>query len=274
MKLRKITSLTALISFILLMITSVILYIVPQGRVAYWSDWRLWGLSKTEWGNLHINLGVLFLITIFLHIYYNWTPIVNYLKNKAKELVFFTKNFNIALVLTLITIFGTYFLVPPFSTILNISEHIKDNAALKYGEPPFGHAELAPLKSLINKTGLDPAASLDALKKAGIRFNSADEIVLDIASKNDITPKTLFEAMTPEKKQGDPVSLPATPPPGTGSKTFSQFCEQFGIDAAATADTLRLKGFKIDPDKKIKELAADNQISPIELYDVIKGIQQ
>jgi hypothetical protein len=40
MKLRKITSLTALLSFVLMLVTSIILYIVPQGRVAYWADWR------------------------------------------------------------------------------------------------------------------------------------------------------------------------------------------------------------------------------------------
>ena len=51
MKMRKITSLTAALSFLLMVLTSIILYIVPQGRVAYWADWRLWGLSKTDWGN-------------------------------------------------------------------------------------------------------------------------------------------------------------------------------------------------------------------------------
>ena len=78
MKLRKITSLTALLAFILMLLTSIILYIVPQGRIAYWSDWRLFGLSKTDWGNLHINLGFLFLIAIGLHVYYNWKPLMAY----------------------------------------------------------------------------------------------------------------------------------------------------------------------------------------------------
>lgn len=72
MNMRKITSLTAALSFMLMVLTSVILYIVPQGRVAYWADWRLWGMSKTDWGNIHINLGLLFLLAGFLHIYYNF----------------------------------------------------------------------------------------------------------------------------------------------------------------------------------------------------------
>jgi hypothetical protein len=79
MNIRRITSLTAALSFLLMVLTSIILYIVPQGRVAYWADWKLWGLTKTDWGNIHINLGLLFLIALFIHIYYNWKPLINYL---------------------------------------------------------------------------------------------------------------------------------------------------------------------------------------------------
>jgi hypothetical protein len=46
MNLRKITSLTAILAFFHLMFTSVVLYIVPPGRVAYWSDWHFLGLKN------------------------------------------------------------------------------------------------------------------------------------------------------------------------------------------------------------------------------------
>lgn len=85
-----------LVSFVVLVLTSIILYIVPQGRVAYWADWHLWGMTKTEWGNLHINLGFLFLFAGLLHIFYNWEPIKAYMKNRAKELRVFTPSFNVA----------------------------------------------------------------------------------------------------------------------------------------------------------------------------------
>ena len=97
MNIRRLTSLTALLSFLLLLITIIVLYIVPQGRVAYWADWRLWGLTKEQWGDIHINIGLLFLLSIFLHIYYNWKPLLTYLKNKARELKVLTAEFNAAL---------------------------------------------------------------------------------------------------------------------------------------------------------------------------------
>ena len=64
MKIKRITSLTALISFILLLLNSIVLYITPHGRIAYWADWRLWGLTKTEWANQHIIIGILFFLAI------------------------------------------------------------------------------------------------------------------------------------------------------------------------------------------------------------------
>ena len=76
MSLRKITSLTAALAFCVVVVTSVILYIVPQGRVAYWADWRLWGLTKEQWGDVHITVGLLFLLALVLHLFYNWKPLL------------------------------------------------------------------------------------------------------------------------------------------------------------------------------------------------------
>ena len=82
---RRITSLTALIAFIMVIITFLVLYIVPQGRIANWADWRLIGLSKDQWGAIHTNMGTLFLIAIGFHIYFNWTPIKTYFKDRKKN---------------------------------------------------------------------------------------------------------------------------------------------------------------------------------------------
>jgi hypothetical protein len=131
MNVRRITSLTALLSFLLLFVTLVVLYIVPQGRVAYWADWRLWGLTKEQWGNFHINVGLLFLLSMFLHIYYNWKTLLSYFKSKTRRLKVLTREFNAALMLTLTFAIGTYFELVPFSWVLQLNDHLKDAAAVK-----------------------------------------------------------------------------------------------------------------------------------------------
>ena len=193
MTLKKITSLTLLIAFVLLIFTSVILYIVPQGRVAYWADWHLLGLSKTQWGNLHINLGVLMLIAGLLHIYYNWKPITTYLKNRAKQVKVFTPSFNMALAITLFTAIGTYYEIPPMSTIISVGESIKDRGAVRYGEPPYGHAELSSLKLFAKKQDLDLDKSIQLLMGARVSVSGPEETLAAIADANNMTPMQVYE---------------------------------------------------------------------------------
>ena len=73
---RKVTSLTLIIAGFIEIVTSVVLYIMPAGRVAYWADYQLFGLSKTEWGDIHITVGTLLLIVASIHVYLNWRPIM------------------------------------------------------------------------------------------------------------------------------------------------------------------------------------------------------
>lgn len=269
MNLRKITSLTAFLSFIVLLLTSIILYIVPHGRVAYWSDWHLWGLTKTQWGNLHINVGFLFLFAMFLHIYLNWKPIVNYLKNASKNVVVFTGNFNVAMALLILFSLGTLFNIPPMSWILNLNDSIKEAAIDKYGEPPYGHAELSSLKILTKKTELDLDESLERLRKAGINFQDESQSVLEVAELNQMTPKEIFSIMKPEPVSGEVPSLPKNPQPGLGKKALNELCEQYGLDVTEVIQILKDNNIAADENMSLKAIAEKNQTSPIDVYTIL-----
>ena len=195
MTFRKIISLTAMVSFMVLILTSIVLFIQPHGRVAYWVDWRLWGFSKTQWDSTHINTGILFLITIVLHVYYNWKSILSYLKSRVGQIRVFNMNFNAALLITFLVVCGTVKGIPPFSWVMNLNESIKESAVKTYGKPPYGHAELSSLKTLAFRMGLDLDRSIQGLKAAGINFESVNQRILDIARSNGKTPKQVFDAM-------------------------------------------------------------------------------
>ena len=273
MNIRKITSLTMLISFVLELVTSVILYIVPQGRVAYWSDWRLWGLSKSQWGDLHINLGILFLLAAFLHLYYNWKPIIAYMKNKAKELKIFTTDFNIALVVSVIVCIGTFFNIPPMSTVLDFSESIKDAAAQQYGEPPYGHAELSSLKLFAKKTDLDLKAATTLLNKAGIKGVDDKITLAELAKINQTNPKALFKIMKPAQiKSDEEISFPDSPPSGFGNKTLAEICATYNLHIPTVIRDLGTRGITARPEQTFKEIAADNDTDPHALFEVLHGL--
>lgn len=274
---RKITSLTAFLSFFMMLLTSVVLYITPQGRVAYWADWRLLGLSKEQWGAIHINVGFLFLLSLALHIYYNWSPIVLYLKNKAKQLRLFTREFNVALAVTVLFILGTYFEMPPFSTIIHISDDLKAAAAKKYGEPPYGHAELSSLVSFSQKVGLDWRAGMASLQKAGFRVDRETQTLKEIAQINQVPPQRIYAAMLPAAAgstapSGTTPTLPETPEPGTGSLTLADFCTKYHLKVDFVVKELQTNHLTAKPGLTLKKIAEINQTSPLEVYEKLKSI--
>ena len=272
MNLRKIVSLTMLVSFALCVLTSVVLYITPHGRVAFWSNWRFWGLSKTQWSDLHLNLGILLLVAGFLHIYYNWRPITAYLKDRARHMRIFTAEFNIALLLAVVVGVGTVYRIPPMSSILDLSESIKEAAALKYGEPPYGHAELSSLKMFAQRCGLDLSKSVELLRQAGIKFENENQTIAAIAAANSLTPKQVFDIIktaTQNQKAGVTAGLPDTPPPGFGRKKFADICREYRLNCPQIKEELASRGIKVEPNQTIKEIAAGNGIDPFALFEII-----
>ena len=277
MNIRKITSLTAALSFVLMVLTSIVLYIVPQGRVAYWADWHLWGLSKTEWGNIHINLGLLFLFSLFLHIYYNWKPLVSYLKNKGRRFRLFTREFNIALIVTLAFAAGTYLMIPPFSWVMALNDHFKESGAATYGEPPYGHAELSSLQTLAKRMNLDLEKSMNLLEKAGYRVADASETLASIGRRHEVTPQQIFMVIQPAKtdagpRTGEKAGLPESPVPGTGNATLADFCVQYRLNMKTVVRRLGDRGIKAAEAATLKQIAEDNRIASLDLYQVIREI--
>ena len=273
MTMRKITSLTAFLAFLLTILTSVVLYIEPEGRVAYWSNWSLWGLSKEEWGAIHINLGTLLVLALALHVYYNWKPITNYLKTKAKQMRVFTGDFNVALLLCLVVGLGTYFEIPPMSTFLGWSESFKTAASDKYGEPPYGHAELSSLASFSQKMGLDAQEALANLQKAGLKAESADQTLKDLALENGVSPQEIYLIMAPpagEDTDLTPSDLPPDPPTGIGKLPLNEFCATYGLDTKSVLSGLAQANIKAEETMTIKEIAAENNTSPMDVYMLIR----
>lgn len=267
---RKITSLTLLLSFLVLVLTSIVLYVVPEGRVAYWSDWRWLGLGKKQWGDIHINAGFLFLAAGCVHLWYNWKPVVAYLSATATARPIVTPALIAALALNLAVLAGTLLNLPPFSSILAFGHWFKEAAAIKHGEPPYGHAELSSLALLAKRTGLDPAEADANLNRAGIRFADPEQSLLAIARNNSTTPKVVFEAMqSPASNTVSMQPFPDQPFPGMGRMTLAELCRHYGLDQQRIVAHLTGTGMSVDPNKSLKEIAAANNTDPHALFGLI-----
>jgi len=119
------------------------------------------------------------------------------MKNRMKEIRVFTPSFNIGLLITAVVAVGTYFNVPPMSTVVQIGSHFKQSAAEKYGEPPCGRAELSSLEKFSQKESIDLGKALDLLKEAGLQVEDADQARIAIARANGTTPQQIYAIIKP-----------------------------------------------------------------------------
>jgi hypothetical protein len=279
MNTRRIISLTALLSFVIMLISSIVLFVVPQGRIAYWANWTLAGLDKEQWNAIHINTGFLFLAALGFHIYMNWRAIKTYLNTRSKEFRLFTKEFNVALAITATCVIGTYASIPPFSTLLDLSGTLKASAASTYGEPPYGHAELSTLAGFSEKMKLDVAQSIERLSSAGYAVTGPDQTLKAIATTHGVSPAQVVEIMAPHWAQTDKTfGSPAkgersnSTAEGLGKLTLKQLCQRDSLDLDRVIQSLRDAQIKADSSTKLKVIAEKHGLTPHELYDTINTL--
>jgi hypothetical protein len=100
----------------------------------------------------------------------------------------------------------------------------------------------------------------------------ADQTLLEIARRNEMSPQGLFEVMQPDEKPSKAARvLPDEPPQGFGRLSLSDVGKKYGLDLDAVLAALEGQGITAAPAAAIKEIAEQHGLSPGEIYVVIKG---
>ena len=195
-RLRRFTSLALTLTSLLLAITGIILYVMPHGRIAYWNDFRIWGLGKDPWTSLHLILALLFIILATTHAVLNIKPLVRYLKSKVALLA-------VAVGTVLLFVVTAVVDAPPSSWLMSGSECAK--TGWDEPSPPMPHFEMQSLKAVAGYHGEDVEDLIDKLAKGGVDDARPEETIGEVAERTGKTPATLYEMMG-----GSPDSKPFT----------------------------------------------------------------
>lgn len=119
------TSFGLFLSFFMILVSGVILYIGPSGRSPGAVGWSMIGLTKPEWQSQHIIFGFVFSLISLCHLFLiNWKTFFSYLKTKTTEGLKSPAEFLVIIVLVLLSGIGTYYKVQPFSGILEFGKSI------------------------------------------------------------------------------------------------------------------------------------------------------
>lgn len=266
---KKITSLSLGISFLIMSYTGIMLFVTPLGRVAYWSDWHLLGLTKTQYAQLHTTSMLTMLFFAVWHIYYNWKPIVSYLKNTEKKISFTKKEFVIALLINFFFVAGTLYPVHPMKAFLQMGDAIKTSWTAQYGEPPYGHAEETKLRVFCQKEGIDLERAKRILTEQRITFHE-NEPLLTIAQNNHKTPNDIYQLIKQKETHSTIENLPSR----LGQRTLEELSASGHIDLERSLQQLRGQGIAdVTPKSKVKNIADELGVMPVDVYQMLSDQQ-
>ncbi len=252
----------------MMLISGVILYISPPGRVANWTDWRMIGLTKRGWQHQHIIFGFAFLILSLFHLFViNWKAFFPYLKSKTTEGL---KSPGELLTIILLSVFfgiGTYYGIQPFLAVIKFGDAISGSWERQEKQAPVPHAELMTLTQLAEQPGLggDPAALKAKLEKAGLKVTSLDQTLAEIATSNGKTAEQVYEVIAPAKKEGHKLQWQ-----GFGKKTLQDIADEGGVSATSLQLALHQKGIEAKIDTPLKSIAEINKLEMNELRKILE----
>jgi len=279
-KFRAFTALIVLWSFVIENVTGIVLYIVPPGRIAHWTNWKLWGFTKEQWAALHTIFGYIFLIFAVIHIYYNWKAILNYIKQKIKAGLRLRLELVGSLVLIVLVFVATAISVPPFSSVMDFGEKMKNSWEESRQEPFIPHAELMSFDEFTNQIGILKERAINILENEGIRIRDTSNLIRDIAKDNDTSPVALYEILkkeltTEEKEKFDDITSQKRKSTGGGYgwKTLENLSQELNIPLQDILDFLRSKGIEAEKDGVIRNVAEKNGLKAYELVEMIQKIK-
>ena len=295
MKTRRIISFTAFLSFIVLALSGLLLFVSPQGRVANWSRWTLLGLTKEQLADLHSTVMVLFLVVGIWHIVLNWRPIVGYMRDRSKQIRPMNPELGVALALTGLFVAGPLAGIFPFEQYLEVGENLKASWEVESGSPPWGHAEESTLARFClrmedteraqrgRNVAIDCDAALEALRAQGFTVESVDQRLVDIAQANGTPAQAVSDIILSVARPLTSSEAPARgyaattwvrfqrPTTGLGRLTLASYAEQYGYDLGELRAILAAAGYDVDPDARLRDEAARLGTDPLGIFETLNG---
>lgn len=260
------TSFLILCAFLVILLSGLVLYVAPPGRIANWTHWMLGPLDKAQWQAMHTVFALVFVAAAVLHLVFNWRVLLAYLKTRLHTGTSNRREFAVASAVTVAVLALTLAGLPPFSTVVAVGEWAKNSWAGKETEPPVPHAEGLTLAQLADTTKQPLDQMLSTLARAGVREASAEITVGELATRNSLTPQQLYG-----RARATAGPMPVNVEAGLGRKSVQQVCEELGLDVNEGLRRLQAAGLEARADDTMKAIAGNHGRTPHDVLPVLRG---
>ncbi len=122
---RAFLSVSSAFAFLFLALSGAILYVAPQCFVADATGWRCLFIGKDGWEAIHLTFALALLVLTPLHLWYNWSTFIGYIKMKTAAVREIPIPAMIAIATAAVLFLMSLAGIPPVSWIHDAREKIK-----------------------------------------------------------------------------------------------------------------------------------------------------
>jgi hypothetical protein len=194
---RTFITLVVLLSFLGACASGIALYLRPEGSLARWIGWKFAGWDKRQWEAAHMGVVVLFMISSFIHIGYNFRPLVSYLRGRAALVLSSGSRWPLIVetaaalaILALVTL-GAAGSWAPFSYVIQLRNSMKDAKFILVMPPPVVDADKLTVAGFCGAAGLEVQAALRHANGHGVVIENSTMVIGKIAQNQGISPEEL-----------------------------------------------------------------------------------
>ncbi|MCK5028442.1 MAG: DUF4405 domain-containing protein [Bacteroidales bacterium] len=186
-------SIGLLISFLVMLLSGVILYVAPEGSLSRWIGWDVFNLTKKQWEHQHSIFSLLFILFSIFHIFtINWGLLISYFALENKKLTNI-KELLAAFVISILVFTGTFFSLSPFENIIELGNNISENQTIEVDRPDIPNIDKLPLIEFSEKVFNISITEMEiVLEKNNLKIVDANVSVNEFCSQNDMSPQELY----------------------------------------------------------------------------------
>ncbi|MHA1566809.1 MAG: DUF4405 domain-containing protein [Alphaproteobacteria bacterium] len=122
---RGLVTLLVTLSFFVMLISGVVVFLAPSGQIAKQIDWTMIGLDRAKWLTLHISFAVVFIVFSLVHLTFNWRALLHHLRDRVSKHLTLKWEAALAIVVTVWLIAGALVPLPPANNLHDLSEHFR-----------------------------------------------------------------------------------------------------------------------------------------------------
>ncbi|RPJ84483.1 MAG: DUF4405 domain-containing protein [Acidobacteria bacterium] len=190
-----------LLSFLVSAVSGVVLFFRPEGSLARWVGWSVFGLDKKRWEAVHLVFVAAFLLASIAHIAYNWRPLIAHLRERAAALgsarpMLRPSRELLAAVAVIGAVFaGTLAEWQPLAAVVSLRTAMKDGAFVTTTPPPMPDADRVTVTELCGRTGLAEAQAIANARANGIEISSTSMTLAAGARAHARSPEAVYRAI-------------------------------------------------------------------------------